>query len=103
MVSPTSEGASKGLGLRIGFAHAPVTGHVLTIVELRPGGSAARAGLRVGDVLVAIDGRDVTVLTDDGLARLLGLHAVGDSAQVTRLRAGVRAVVPVTVEPPWWR
>ena len=103
VVSPTSAGASNSLGLRLGFAHAPVTGHVLTIVELRPGGAAARAGLRIGDVLVAVDGRDVTGLTDDGLARLFGLHAVGDAALVTRLRAGVRAVVAVTVEPPWWR
>lgn len=62
-----------------------------------------RAGLaRVGDVITAVDGRDVTALTDGGLLRLIGLHAVGDVARVTVRRAAATSTIAVTVEGPWW-
>ncbi|HVV85620.1 MAG TPA: carboxypeptidase regulatory-like domain-containing protein, partial [Kofleriaceae bacterium] len=90
------------IGVRIGFAYAPAGGHLLTIVELRPGGSGQRAGLAVGDLVTAVDGRDVTMLTDGGLLTLFARHAVGDVVQVTIRRGAASLTLPVTVEGPWY-
>ncbi|HLJ63553.1 MAG TPA: trypsin-like peptidase domain-containing protein [Stellaceae bacterium] len=56
------------------------------IGELEPEGPAARAGLQLGDVLVALDDDPVTG-TDD-LIRLLNAERIGRRVQVTVLRQG---------------
>ena len=75
---------------------------VESVVELRPGGTGERAGLHVGDVIKAIDGRDVTALTAGGLLRLIGTRAVGDIARVAFLRGGAAVMVALPVAGPWW-
>ncbi len=68
---------------------------VLLVTEVPPGGSAARAGMTVGDVVVAIDGAAVERMTRDQVVeRLRG--QVGTRV-VLRVRHGLVAR-DVTVE-----
>ena len=67
----------------------------LLIVELVPESPAARGGLLLGDILVAVDGQAV----DDGeaLQALLGGERVGRAVVVQVLRGGTPLAVDVTV------
>jgi S1-C subfamily serine protease len=67
----------------------------LRVAELVPDGPAARAGLRVGDILVTAAGRPVTSAQD--LQRLMFAEAIGKPLEVTVLRNG--ALVDVIAEP----
>jgi protocatechuate 3,4-dioxygenase beta subunit len=57
-----------------------------------------RTDLRVGDVVVAIDGRSVVGLGDDAVMFLLGQHTAADPARVTVERDGAELVVDFTPE-----
>ena len=67
----------------------------LRVAELVPDGPAARAGLRIGDVLVSAAGKPVTTAQD--LQRLMFAEAIGKPLEVTVLRNG--ALVDVIAEP----
>lgn len=60
--------------------------HAVRIGEVQAGGAADLAGLRVGDILIALD--DVVVRGADDLLRLLGAERVGRPVQVSLLREG---------------
>lgn len=59
---------------------------VVRIVEVRPGSPAARAGLRAGDVLVALNGRT----PEEGFVRLVGGLRPGDPVEAVVERDGTR-------------
>ena len=72
------------------------TGEVaLMIVALEPDGPAERAGLLLGDVMVALDG-EATREHDDVLARLTP-ERVGQTIEARIVRAGAPITVPLTV------
>ena len=56
------------------------------IAGVRSGTPADRAGLRAGDVVLALDGRHVS--TSDALARAISAHKPGDTVTVTYRRDG---------------
>ncbi len=58
-------------------------------------GPAARAGLRIGDVVVEIDG--TLVKNSDHLVRLVGFTPVGTSVPVTFIRNNVKRTTTVTL------
>jgi S1-C subfamily serine protease len=67
----------------------------IAVVQVIDGGPADRAGIVVGDVLVAIDGRELTDATD--LQRLMVGERIGRPLRATVLRAGrltERTLVP---------
>ena len=71
----------------------------LMIVALEPGAPAEQAGLLLGDVLIALDGRPTSDV-DDVLAALsggVGGDAVGRALEARVLRAGELRTVSVTV------
>jgi S1-C subfamily serine protease len=71
----------------------------LMLVSVAPGGPAEHAGLVLGDVLLALDGRP-TPDVDDVLAAL-GPDSPGTVVRARLLRAGELRTLPVTVgEPP---
>lgn len=78
-----------GSGIRIA-ARAP---YLITAVA--PGGPAARAGVEVGDIYVAVDGKDVTTISRAELGRALAGEA-GTSYSVTVDREGTRVETRVT-------
>jgi S1-C subfamily serine protease len=67
----------------------------LRVADLVPDGPAARAGLRVGDILVSAAGKPVTTAQD--LQRLMFGEAIGRPLEITVLRNG--ALVDVIAQP----
>ena len=67
----------------------------LRVADLVPGGPAARAGLRLGDILASAAGKPVTTAQD--LQRLMFGEAIGRPLEITVLRNG--ALVDVIAEP----
>ena len=66
-----------------------------TVVDVGAGTPAASAGLQVGDVIVAIDGQQIT--DPDGLSTAIGAHKPGDRVTVTYQRGGARRTAQVTL------
>jgi S1-C subfamily serine protease len=67
----------------------------LRVVEVVPGGPAARAGLRAGDLLLTAAGKPVEKAQD--LQRLMFSEAIGQPLAITVMRNG--ALVDVIAEP----
>ena len=59
------------------------------------GGPAAKAGLKAGDVIIAIDGRDIN--SAEELIVSVRSRDVGDVVEITYLRKGVSAKVKLTL------
>jgi len=99
-------GPADALGTRFGLAIAPPVGSTrayvgsdsgLLVTVVRRGGPADAAGLRVGDVIVAVNGRAVGGVAD---ARALSAGAPADTHTVTRRRGRATATVRLTASPP---
>ncbi len=92
-IGVTGEALTSDIAQSLGFEKP---GGVV-IKQLYPGGSAEAAGLKPGDVLVAINGRDV--LDPQGMAFRLATLPVGGMATVTLVRKGERLDLPVQLSP----
>ena len=66
------------------------------IADLEPGGPAADAGIRRGDLIVSVDGRDVRAPRD--VAAAVQRHRVGDRVTVVVRRGGRRVTVQAKLE-----
>jgi len=66
------------------------------VAAVAEGGAAQRAGVRVGDVLLSVDGLSIT--TDEGAERFNQLRA-GDEVQLTLDRAGKSFGVSLVLKP----
>jgi PAS domain S-box-containing protein len=69
----------------------------LVAVRLAPGGPGARAGVRPGDVLLAVDGEEV--MSPRQLEDVLARRRAGEQAGYTLLRAHERRALKVTIRP----
>jgi carboxyl-terminal processing protease len=67
----------------------------LRVVQARKGAPAQKAGIRAGDVIVAVDGRSIAGLSSDRSTKLI-LGNPGTSVSLTIVRAGHRRVFRVT-------
>ena len=63
------------------------------VLGAEPGSPAAKAGLAKGDLIVALDGKEVTQVTD--LLYHVSFRAAGDKGTVTVSRGGTERVLPV--------
>jgi serine protease Do len=70
------------------------------IASVEPGQAAERAGIRQGDVVVAVNGQEVT--PDETLSYLVSNSAIGSRIPIELIRGGKRMTVTVTVgeRPP---
>ncbi|MCS0580418.1 DegQ family serine endoprotease [Massilia pinisoli] len=65
------------------------------VAMVEPGGPADKAGVKVGDIILKFNGKDIERSSD--LPRLVGGTAVGSRATVTVWRRGTQLDVPVTI------
>jgi C-terminal processing protease CtpA/Prc len=89
-------GADRGT---IGALLAQTPDKQLVLREVPENLAAARAGLRPGDELLLIDGRDVRELTERGVHQALAGN-VGDPVKLTLLRDGRVVRVTLRRTPP---
>ena len=68
----------------------------IRVLEVTPNSPARRAGIREGDILVALDGAGLATLSD--LQRALTAERVGASMLVTVVRRGERLALGITPE-----
>lgn len=66
------------------------------IARVDPGSPAERSGIKVGDVVIAINGRQVQGMTD--LRNRIGLTPVGSSVDLKIMRGGVEQVITAKIE-----
>lgn len=66
------------------------------VTRVTPGGPAAAAGLRPGDVVLSFNGRPVT--DSRALTRMVGEAQVGDPAQIEVIRDGRRMTLMATIQ-----
>jgi putative serine protease PepD len=75
---------------------APTSGAAgMLLTEVRPGSPAAQAGLKVGDLVTAIDGTKVT--SSLGLSARIQLHKPKDTVELTVTREGSTLKIKVTL------
>lgn len=67
----------------------------IMIGQIQSGSPAAKAGLKQGDVVLKLDGRDIK--GEDGFPTLLLKHQPGDTIALTFARNGARQTVSVTL------
>jgi serine protease Do len=65
------------------------------VAMVEPGGPADKAGVKVGDIILKFNGKDIDRSSD--LPRLVGGSAVGSRASVTVWRRGSQLDLPVTI------
>jgi len=66
------------------------------VADLWPGGAAARAGVRQGDVVTSVDGRPV--VDAGGVGYAIGTHRVGDAVRIGLRRDGRDQTVTLRAE-----
>jgi S1-C subfamily serine protease len=67
------------------------------VVSVTPGGPAEHAGLRLGDVLLAIDGQSVS--GPQGLRAFIGADRIGTAIEIRLMREGAPRTVMLRIAP----
>jgi S1-C subfamily serine protease len=83
------------LGRSAKDSHAPDSGRGVLVVSIDPDGPAARAGLLVGDIIVAWNADQVDRVRD--VIRLLGPDSAGSTVDVGLIRGGTPTSLKVTI------
>ncbi len=87
------------LGVRVtdaaGRTPAAEVEYGVLLIQVEPGGPAARAGLQAGDIIAAVDGHEVYSV--DHLLRQLLQHRPGDRVTVQAVRNGRTFTAAVTL------
>lgn len=68
------------------------------IAEVQPGSAAEKAGLKAGDVVVAVDGKDI--LSSAQLRNAVGVRQIGETLKLTIVRDGKTRVVKSKIGEP---
>jgi S1-C subfamily serine protease len=71
------------------------SGRGVLVVNLDPDGPSARAGMLVGDIVTAWDGRPIDRVRE--IMRLLGPESVGRTVDLSSIRGGAPAALKVVI------
>jgi putative serine protease PepD len=80
------------LGIEVADSSSPAGAEAQ---EVLPGGAAAKAGLKAGDVITVMDG--ATISSGDDLSAVIDSHKPGDTFSITYVRDGKQHTVDVTL------
>jgi hypothetical protein len=97
-VAPGQQPAAAATGRKVSLGTVPDFAHPgagVRVEDVLPGSPAEQAGLRAGDVLLAIDGESLAGLRD--LSRVLKAHEPGDRVRLTVDRDGERLTLAATL------
>ncbi|MCX6035420.1 MAG: S41 family peptidase [Chloroflexi bacterium] len=86
------QGAYDGIG-----AYVDTRGAYLTITKTIPGYPAEKAGLQIGDQIIAVDGQDVTGIDPDLVRMTKVMGPAGTDVQLTVRRTGVDQPLQFTI------
>ncbi len=86
------QGAYDGIG-----AYVDTKGAYLTITKPIPGYPAEKAGLQIGDQIIAVDGQDVTGMDPDLVRMTKVMGPAGTDVQLTIRRVGVDQPLKITI------
>jgi len=86
------QGAYDGIG-----AYVDTRGAYLTITKTIPGYPAEKAGLQIGDQIIAVDGQDVTDIDPDLVRMTKVMGPAGTDVQLTVRRTGVDQPLQFTI------
>lgn len=86
------QGAYDGIG-----AYVDTRGDYLTITATIPGYPAEKAGLQIGDQIIAVDGQDVTGMDPDVVRMTKVMGPEGTQVRLTILRVDVPKPLDVTI------
>ena len=86
VATPIGRGLAHALGLGVESG--------IRVLEVTAASPAKRAGIREGDILVALDGASLASLSD--LQRALGADRVGAATLITLVRRGERVALSIT-------
>ena len=89
-------GRTRPIDRRLARILGLVQGSVVEVLSVSPQSPAARAGLRVGDWILALDGKPTASI--DALLHLLGPDQVGREASLSLVRGRERLTIGVTPE-----
>ena len=95
---PAAPGAAPATGRRVSFGTMPdfaFAGPGVKVAGVTPGSPAEKAGVKEGDVLLKLDGKDVADL--QGFSGLLRELTPGQTVKVVLLRGGQEQTLDVTV------
>jgi photosystem II stability/assembly factor-like uncharacterized protein len=99
LVAPQGGGKKGGGGPRASLGlQAEESDDGLVLVEITEKGAADKAGLKVGDVLLAIEGTKINSV--QMLFKTLGGKQVGDKIKITYQRGSEKKDIEVTLQPP---
>jgi serine protease Do len=87
------QGMDEDLAKALGLDHA----HGALVEDVEPGSPGEKAGIKSGDVIVSVDGHDVTHSED--LPRMIASHKPGTQVKVTVVHDKQKHDVAVTLEP----
>jgi len=86
----------KGEQVKLGILVEDAGGAGVRVTGVLPGGPGHAAGLRAGDVIVTVDGTEVTAAAD--LIHEVGRHKRGEKGTIEVLRGGTRVPLAVTYD-----
>jgi serine protease Do len=66
------------------------------ITSVTSGSPASKAGLRAGDIIIKIDGEDISTAAE--LSSAIGSHQIGDQVEIVYYRGSVQNVANATLE-----
>ena len=89
--------AAQDLDAELAAAFGLQRSHGAVVVAVEPGSAAAAAGLRIGDVITAVDGRPIRRQAD--MRNVLGLLRVGQRVDIEVLRDGGQRTLSAQIAP----